>query len=420
METQRNFLHFPLEVILEVFSWCSKSDLLSLTLVCKDFNEVISNCSKLMERVSLTLTPAKVKNNEIWGGIRKYSHVLVQSSHPQKALIFRDNKNYLTNLEIKDIKVRLECLRKTFFKFPYLKHLKLDSICVRPVDNGYFEGPLPALDLDTLYLKCDKKILFFLMNTQTKKLTVNSSLAMPDERLPYKLFLKSQKFLKEFITCGLYVDHPIFDSGQLNQVEFRLEKLVMKNLCEKPVPNFTNFLENHRESLKEVNITNLAEKGDFCDDVLNHLSTFKNLKRLVLTSVDPTFKPMPYVEELLFLRVRAYTNLKWSDKFLNVERLILSCDDNEKIKELINLKKLQCLVVYHATPLPSIKIPITFRRIRAFQKPNNEIRYFEEENERLRGLLTETCNLTNFVYDRIRALQRSIQQINLHRLNLQH
>jgi hypothetical protein len=373
-----------------------------------------------MENVSIHFTPEKITNNEIWSGIRKYSHILVHSTHPQKTRIFQDNKMYLTYLEIKDIKVRLECLRKTFFKFPNLKHLKMESISVRTDDNRYFQGPLPVLELDSLYMNCDRKLLFFLMYSQTKKLTINSSMAMPDEMMPLRMFLKRQKFLKEYITCGLHVDHPIFAGGDLNRVEFRLEKLVIKNLSEIPVPNFKNFLENHRESLKEVNITNIANKGDFCDDVLNHLSTFKNLKRLVLTSVDPTFNPMPYVEELLFLRVRAYSDLKWSDKFLNVERLILSCDDNEKIKELVNLKKLKSLVVYHATTLPSIKVPITFRKIRAIRKPITEIKHFGQENEKLRCLLMEVCNLTNFVYERIRSIQRSIQQINIQPFNLQH
>ena len=173
MDTHRNFLELPLEVILGIFSWCCKSDLLNLTLVCKDFNEIISNCSKIMEKVSIQFAPEKITNNEIWAGIRKYSHVLVHSTHPQKARIFQDNKMYLTNLEIKDIKVRLECLRKTFFKFPSLKHLKMELISVRPVDNGFFQGPLPVLDLDSLYMNCDRKILFFLMNSQTKKLTIN-------------------------------------------------------------------------------------------------------------------------------------------------------------------------------------------------------------------------------------------------------
>lgn len=236
---------------------------------------------------------------------------------------------------------------------------------------------------------------------------------MPDEMTPLRMFIQRQKVLKEFITCGMHVDYSIFASGDLNNVEFRLEKILMKNLSEIPVPNFKNFLDNHRESLKEVNITNVANKGDFCDDVLNHLSTFQNLKKLVLTSVDATFSPMPYVEELQYIRVRTSVNLTWSDKFLNVKRLIIACDDNEKIKELTNLTKLQSLVVIHAMSLPSIIIPITLRKIRIIRVPITEVKYFGHENEKLKGLLMEVCNLTNYVYERIRSIQRSIQQINI-------
>lgn len=170
METQQNLLELPLEVIIEIFSWCTKSDLLNLTLVCKDFNEIISNSCKLMETVSILFTKEKSLNDEVWNGVRKYSHILVHSIHPQKGRIFQDNIIYLTNLELKDIKIKLESLRKTFFKFPNLKHLKMESIIVRSTDNRIFHGPLPVLELDSLFLNCDRKVLYFLMNSQTKKI----------------------------------------------------------------------------------------------------------------------------------------------------------------------------------------------------------------------------------------------------------
>lgn len=411
METQRNLLELPLEVIEEILLWCCKSSLLNLTLVCKDLNEIISNNTRIMENLSLHFSREKMSYFEPFERTRNYSHIVLHSPHPQQARIFRDNRHNLTNLELKKIGVELESMRKVFFRFPNLKHLKIEHIRLRNASIDIMDKPLPPLTLDSLYLNCDKKVLFFLMNSQTKKLSVNSTITMIDEMVALRKFLERQTLLKDFMTCGMHADYAIFAGTGLNKVQFRLEKLTLKNCKEIAIPNFKVFLDNHRETLKEVNITNLANKSVFCDDILSHLSTFENLKRLVLTSVDPSFKPMPFVEELLFLRVRDYENLKWSNKFLNVKRLIISCDDSEKLKEVSNLKELESLVIIHARSLPSLDIPTKLRKIHTIRKPITEIKYFGQENEKLKGLLMEVNNLSYFIRERFREIQRSIEQI---------
>lgn len=61
----------PVEILIEIFKLLSKKDLYALSLVCRRFNEVISDDRELLERFTFHLNKRTVKSR--WIGSRKYS-----------------------------------------------------------------------------------------------------------------------------------------------------------------------------------------------------------------------------------------------------------------------------------------------------------------------------------------------------------
>ena len=65
----------PVEILIEIFKLLTKKDLFSLSLVCKRFNEVISDDRELLERFTLHLNKRTLKLR--WIGSRNYSKVKI-------------------------------------------------------------------------------------------------------------------------------------------------------------------------------------------------------------------------------------------------------------------------------------------------------------------------------------------------------
>lgn len=65
----------PVEILIKIFNLLNKKDLISLSLVCRRFNEVISCDKEMLERFTLYLNKKTLKSR--WIGSRKYVKVKI-------------------------------------------------------------------------------------------------------------------------------------------------------------------------------------------------------------------------------------------------------------------------------------------------------------------------------------------------------
>ena len=187
--------NLPDEIFFEIFNFCERLDLLNLTLVCKRYNELISNNSHLMKALTIDIRRNHDNSHE-WNGTRKYCKISIHKMHREVPKILEAIRNDLTYLRL--MKVSLDA---TYFKQFLMTCPKLIVLAMLDVDfnfgDGCFDEPLPKLELDVLACGSDRNILRMLMNSQTKMYTSYRVKTEPGEFESLTNFMKVQKKLVE-------------------------------------------------------------------------------------------------------------------------------------------------------------------------------------------------------------------------------
>ncbi len=74
-ENKMKLTHLPEEILIEIFKSLSVEDLISISLVCSRFNEIISSEKEIMKKFVIFLNHKTVKLK--WNGLRNYSRMKI-------------------------------------------------------------------------------------------------------------------------------------------------------------------------------------------------------------------------------------------------------------------------------------------------------------------------------------------------------
>ncbi|KAG5666461.1 hypothetical protein PVAND_014488 [Polypedilum vanderplanki] len=317
--------NLPQEILIKIFDDLKINDLLSLTLVCKDFNDIISNTKQLVEKLVLRFT-AQAKNHKL-EATRKYTKISMRYSYCQNLLQFLEKQGeYITNIRFMFIKMELWTLKAILNFCRNLKNLTFLNFQVDITSSGVCE-PLPKLKLDYLCLNCDRRVLKLLMKSSVKSLMTYS---VYSDELELKLliqFLKNQKYLEKLEFSSFRQDTRLFESDKLNEVDFRLKEFNLQSFLSFPMANFEKFLKNHSESLERVLLKQFhlpsRSHAQLHYEISELFREMKNLKKLELRAFHISdIKTFHYVEELI---LEEYSNIdsKIHTKFPNLKTLRL-------------------------------------------------------------------------------------------------
>lgn len=239
----------PVEILIAIFSSLAKKDLISLSLVCRRFNEVISEDRELLKRFTLHLNKRTVKSP--WIGSRRYSRAKVMlcefygdfyyhqylawvdftpPSTSQLCLFFRTSLHlqlrdfkkilniqctHLTHLTIIYPNVTLNPLKSLLVECPNLKFLEIFQRSEILEAKKFFLNPLPQLHLEELRLSCHLcTIINLLMNCQVKKFYLNVKHISYCCELSFKRFQQKQNEMK--VEISPQMPPSVCENGMLN------------------------------------------------------------------------------------------------------------------------------------------------------------------------------------------------------------
>lgn len=329
MSQSKNLINLPDEVLSKIFNFLSSKELLTITLVCKEFNKIISNDKKLQEKLKIT----KISNFSglQWiSGTRNNQTTFVAVDFHSSNLLsenfegFRENVQTLLILERNRKTFANEIILNILRNFSNLKTIKFDCYvnAVRNVDKEV----LPKLELD--YLKTNfLTTLDFFTKSKVKKLKIGlSELLEPNELFTYEYnrrrgdvkifykFLKSQQHLEHLTYDNENYEHvnddgsitlidTLFEDKTLNRVDFRLKSLIVNWNAVGNYQNFFKFLLIHKKSLKFLRLKGFGYylKSDVdLNSKIRLLNHFKSLETLEVSCIGPLleFYTLPNLKSL--------------------------------------------------------------------------------------------------------------------------
>ena len=129
----------PYELLIKIFSVLPPRDILTQTLVCKRFNEIISDNVKLLSQFQIEFND-EYKDLE-WTGSRMYSNVMIEI----KKIEFDHEKLESIKDSVQHLEVKCcenpETTLKIILACPNLKSLCLSRCHIKEGDLGGFEIP---------------------------------------------------------------------------------------------------------------------------------------------------------------------------------------------------------------------------------------------------------------------------------------
>lgn len=333
----------PKELLHVLFTYLRPSDLFSLSLTCKTFNEIISNSTKLLEDFELQFN-CRNANNE-WIGSRKYIRCFIDGPVGVNYFyILKKIGNDLEDLVINCDDMRVDILKQILLMAENVKNLTVynASDISEPEDYGY---PFVKYNLKHFYFQGDINVFKLFIECDSECLDVRRT-DDDDYRdvSGLKTFLKNQKHLINLKMEAFNSRCSLFSDEMLTSVDFKLKTLKLKYFNDGGF-NFWEFLEHHKDTLE------LLEAWTVDHEIISTFRRFKNLKTIKLCSMCSDFSPLYSIENLYLKDV----NGNWSEKFPNTKNLVISQNVFE-IKQVESLKKLENLKISNSS-IPILIIP---------------------------------------------------------------
>lgn len=270
LQIETEISDLPDEILMKIFQFLYKDDLLALTLQNKRFNQIISD--GLMDKISLFISPQSLEAD--WIGSRQYTRVYFCESCTEENLM--EFANILINigssikkLTIENLKINPYTLKVILGLCKNLKVLILPELLEKLEEYEVFWRNLPSLDLTELR-SYDYGPLPLLLASNTKSLTLQHG--DDYDRVYLENFLKVQKKLEFLALMGNREYHELFNTPVLNTVEFRLKTLELSNLTIENSQNFKAFIDNHADTLTHVKLNKVSS--------LSILNSFENVKKI--------------------------------------------------------------------------------------------------------------------------------------------
>lgn len=247
-----NFL--PNEMLFVIFKHLDSSDLLSLSYVNHNFNEIITK-SKLVEKFTLNFRKLNESDGEIVKD-RNYKNLRIGFFKPNvhTAIINEIGGNFV-HLEFSFCKLKLDVIKRILLSCPNVKNLKFLKAQLSDVPND-MRGDLPVLmDLNVDFSTSDSRIFRVLTECVARKLVMDHKYLKATGILDdLQLFLRNQENLEELSFSDFYRTH-LFFNNSLDRVPFKLNTLKLKNINIARTDHFKAFMErNHVDSLKILEI----------------------------------------------------------------------------------------------------------------------------------------------------------------------
>ncbi|CAG9811395.1 unnamed protein product [Chironomus riparius] len=261
----------PEELLINIFSYLPLNCIISLSLSCKRFCEII-NCSHELLKV-LTVKFSKETANYEWIGSRSYTNVTILEDGMEN---FLENQKFLrdslTKLTVFDKSLRLSTFLDVLRCSANLKELEIKENSDDSINSTVHQ--LPSLKLDKIKVKGELKSLKLLKNCQTRHLHVYWSSKVSQQSHHLAEFLINQTNLEVLILENFSDFSFLFPQNLLHKVQFKLKKLSIRSCSCFYVIKLKNFLDLHIDSLTHIELDSYGHRES------ELLKSFKNLKIL--------------------------------------------------------------------------------------------------------------------------------------------
>jgi hypothetical protein len=328
------------KVLVTIFKFLTPNDLLSLSLVCKSFNHLISTNANLLDRLELKFYEHNLLTE--WSLTRKYTKVAVSSFffiYFQPMLI--QIKDDITTMTFTDFNSTqgvyieppvLEAIKDLLHETKNLKNLTIGfqgTIGFQPWDRQIFnKEPRLKLNLDCLKITCPDMYFRMFFKCQVKKLAYEPLFFEIAEH--FGAFLMQQTALED-LTISRSLRAPYFE---VSEVEFRLKKLELGSVMRRELADFVKFLKLHKKSLEHF-------KTECVDvEIFKALTTFENLRMLAIDYEYHNEVPDVILPQVESLSLRNFPQSA-AAKFPNLKHLeLIGSEDCFGVSELRHLKSM--------------------------------------------------------------------------------
>lgn len=373
---------FPEELLISIFSHLKSQDLIAISLTCKRFSEIINYSSQLISL--LTVKFSKESSNLEWIGSRKYSNVLIIEGGVEQFLeIYKICGFSVKKLAISIKDLQLFELIEVLNLCPNLKELEITE--KSPDDANFNKNQLPCLNLNKIKVTGGLKSLKVLENCQTKELQVCWRPRLYPSVCPLADFLVNQNNLK-ILNLENFSEYSFdFPQNLIDKVQFRLEKLAVRNCSDLYILKLKNFLDLHINSMKYLELDSYGHRESKLLQPFSNLKTLKfNAECLkihgpmsptdmifsILSSAnqfpDPFyFKVLPLFQiEILKVFNVDSDFVQFSNYFPNVKELIIDGRQNSFFIDVEKFNKVESLEIYAKTLTKCFKIPMKLKKLK--------------------------------------------------------
>lgn len=287
-----NFL--PNEMLLEVFKHLSSSDLLALTYVCKNFNEIITK-SPLVERFQLNFRKVNESDEENVKN-RNYKKLRVGFFKPNiHTIILNEIGANIVQLDFAFCKLKLDVIRKILWACSNIKKLNFLKAQLSDVPNE-IKSQLPVLVGVDITMGCsDPRIFRVLKDCVVRRLMMDHKYQKATGNVDdFQIFLKRQEVLEELSMSDFFRTN-LFNDNFLDHVPFKLKILRLTNVNLAKTVHFKEFMErNHADSLEVLEI----QKFENCN-FSSIISNSKFLEELKIDNIQSlTIEEIPRLKKL--------------------------------------------------------------------------------------------------------------------------
>jgi hypothetical protein len=280
------FRKLPEELKEMIIGSLSARDILNLATTNKKFNSYIGSKSGYMERVVVRMS--RIDKAVNWRTNRNYENLIFDS-----AITAADCTVYSKFFEnvkdgVKDIQFNYLFTKFCLNLVP--DFINLESLFIENFSTYSDDTVLELPRLKNLEIKkANENLIAFTNCTQLKRLKIYR---VNSRSSTFSDFVKKQTALEEF---HLGQGHNLFADTSLNNVSFRLSKLTVTH--QSGGRNFERFINQHRESLKELQSTSIP--------MMNYFSDFENINFVQIVKTNPQYaidmgecKVMEHVQKL--------------------------------------------------------------------------------------------------------------------------
>lgn len=386
------FESMPREVIEKIiFLELSLKDILNLTLTSKTLNAIISSSSMIMRRLRLSVSKVLQSSPADWRGTRNYCNLFMDLDrlHFLESTILTPFAAIACNLT----KIEIKTYNRTFVSKLLKLCTNVETLIMKPDDGVSFRGDfLNACELlktpgrfnrlKSLHLPKVETSLIGFEDANIKHLEIG--FVMYDA--PLKRFLLKRQTL-ESLTLKIYGDFFRFDDDFVNNISFKLRKLVLSLRVEGMEENVAKFIKLHKDTLEFLSFSTTSS---YQSNFLDILGDFPKLQMIETRSyLLNAFGLLPQVKVLKLDGSPDAQSI--NEKFPNIKEIHSRCFAGFNIMQqnmLIHLDKfVQCL----QSPGYASLFVIPSVRIVKFLKCNFTSYHLMNSNAQIEELIIESC-----------------------------